>query len=449
VAVEIFRMRSAFVFIAALIWIFISSCSSSNTKSCFPDGSEIPLWFSDTTAIVPEDCGQQFLITDYGAVKDSTVLQTDAIQKTIDNASLNGNGVVVIPEGIYLTGALFFKPGTKLYLSKGAILKGSDNITDYPLLPSRMEGQCLEYYSALINANSVDGFSISGKGTIDGNGLKFWKSFWQRREENPQCTNLEVSRPRLVFIQKSNNVRLEGITLRNAGFWTSHYYKCKNVKVLNIKIASPYSPIKAPSTDAIDIDACSNVLIKGCYMSVNDDAIALKGGKGPWADKDTCNGGNFNIIIEDCRFGFCHSALTLGSESIHNRNIIMRKCRVDNALRLLWLKMRPDTPQKYEYITVEDITGEAKSLIYIKPWTQFFDLKGRTDMPLSYSQYVKLKNIDFSCDIFFDVESGKNYRLSHFEFDNVSVRTKESSIDKSVIEDFVMRNVRLNNLPVK
>jgi len=438
-----------FVFVATALWIFVGSCTPINPESCFPDGSGIPLWFSDTTVITLKDCGRQFLISDYGAINDSTVLQTDAIQEAIDEASIRGNGVIVIPKGIYLTGALFFKPGTKLYLSDGAVLKGSDNIADYPLLPSRMEGQCLEYYSALINADRVDGFSITGKGTIDGNGLKFWKSFWKRREENPQCTNLEVSRPRLVFIQNSSNIRLQDITLRNSAFWTSHYYKCINVKILNLRITSPFTPVKAPSTDAIDIDACSNVLIKGCYMSVNDDAIALKGGKGPWADKDTCNGENTNIIIEECRFGFCHSALTLGSESIHDKNILMRNCHIDNAMRLLWLKMRPDTPQRYEYITIENITGGAKSLIYIKPWTQFFDLKGRSDMPLSCSQYIKLKNIDFSCDIFFDVEPGKNYRLSHFEFDNISASTKEGSIDKSIIEDFVLKSVRLNNQPVR
>jgi polygalacturonase len=107
----------------------------------------------------------------------------------------------VIPEGTFLSGALFFKPKTNLYLSKGAVLKGSDNIADYPIMASRMEGQNLDYYPALVNAYGVNGFSISGKGTIDGNGLKYWESFWQRRKENPKCTNLEVSRPRLLFIR--------------------------------------------------------------------------------------------------------------------------------------------------------------------------------------------------------------------------------------------------------
>jgi len=80
-------------------------------------------------------------------------------------------------------------------------------------------------------------------------------------------------------------------------------------------------------------------------MSVNDDAIALKGGKGPWADEDPNNGPNTNILIENNTIGFCHSALTCGSESIHNRNILMCNSKLEDVARLIHLKMLPDTPQ--------------------------------------------------------------------------------------------------------
>ncbi len=155
-----------------------------------------------------KDLGKSYNIVEFGAVNDSTVLQTAVIQKTIDAASSQGGGVLVIPKGVFLSGALFFKPKTHLYITEGAVLKGSDNIADYPNIPSRIEGKSIDYFSALVNAYGVDGFTISGKGTIDGNGLKYWEAFWQRRKENPQCTNLEVSRPRLVFIWKCNNVQV-------------------------------------------------------------------------------------------------------------------------------------------------------------------------------------------------------------------------------------------------
>ena len=413
-------------------------------KNEWPDGSKMSSWFSDYTKVKLSDLGTQYNITNHGAVEDSTILQTAVIQQTIDLAAANGGGVIIIPKGTFLSGALFFKPKTHLHVAEGGKLKGSDDIQNYPLLPSRMEGQSLDYFAALVNAYNVDGFTISGTGTIDGNGLKYWEAFWQRRKENPQCTNLEVSRPRLVFIWSSDNVQLQDVRLHNAGFWTSHYYQCNNVKILDLHIVSPSEPVKAPSTDAIDIDVCSNVLVKGCYMSVNDDAIALKGGKGPWADLVPNNGENTHILIEDCEFGFCHAALTNGSEAIHNKNIIMRNCRVQEASRLLWLKMRPDTPQLYEYILVENIKGQAHSFIYVKPWTQFFDLKGRSEVPLSYSNHITMRKIKLDCDIFFDVAITEHDRLSNFTFEDLKVSTKNSLYDMSIIDGVKLKNVKIN-----
>ncbi|WP_416865944.1 MAG: glycoside hydrolase family 28 protein [Imperialibacter sp.] len=421
-------------------------CTSPESKQVdlWPDGTEIPEWFSDTTKVKLADLGTPYVITDFGAVGDSTVLQTEAIQQAIDEASSKGGGVIIIPKGVFLSGALFFKPNTHLHVSEGAVLKGSDSIAHYPKMASRMEGQNLDYFPALVNAYGVDGFSISGKGTIDGNGLKYWEAFWKRREEDPNCTNLEVSRPRLVFIWGSDNVQVQDVRLHNSGFWTSHYYQCNNVKILDLHISSPHAPVKAPSTDAIDLDVCSNVLIKGCYMSVNDDAIALKGGKGPFADTDANNGENTNILIEDCEFGFCHSALTFGSESIHDKNIVLRNSHVNEARRLLWLKMRPDTPQKYEYVTVENITGNAYSFIYVKPWTQFFDLKGREEVPLSYSDHITMRNIDLDCEIFFDVAITEHDRLSNFTFQNLTIKAVNPAFDKSMVKDFLLENVKVN-----
>ncbi len=145
-----------------------------------------------------------YVITDYGVSNDSSILSTANIQTVIDKVSSDGGGTVVIPKGVFLSGALFFKPNTKLQLADGAVLKGSDNIADYPLIPSRMEGKSIYYYAALINAYQVDNFAITGPGTINGNGMKYWKYFWAYRDsmklQKKSATNLEVHRPRLVFI---------------------------------------------------------------------------------------------------------------------------------------------------------------------------------------------------------------------------------------------------------
>ena len=430
-------------FIALLFTVFISLQTFGQEK--FPDGTPIPDWFRQNNIVNIETLGGKYRITDYGAVNDSTLLQTEKIQAVIDLASQKGGGVIIIPKGTFLSGSLFFKPRTHLYLEEGAMLKGSDDISNFAIVDTRIEGQSLKYFAALVNADRVDGFTISGKGTINGNGERYWKSFWLRRKVIPKCTNMDELRPRLIYISNSNDVQLSGVHFINSPFWTTHIYRCNNVKLLGLHIFAPSAPVKAPSSDAVDLDVCKNVLIKNCYMSVNDDAVALKGGKGPWADKDPNNGGNSNIIIEDCTYGFCHSGLTFGSESVYNRNIILRRCKISNASRLLWLKMRPDTPQHYEYILVEVITGSAKSFLYIKPWTQFFDLKGRKDMPMSYSNNVTMRNIDFKCDVFFNVSRSDQYQLKDFTFENLNIRAKDGKCDKEIISNFKWDKVKVNN----
>lgn len=433
-------MKLATLLLAA--FISLQSYGQEN----FPDGTPIPDWFRQNEVVNIETLGKKYNIAEYGVRNDSALLQTEKIQSVIDRAARDGGGVVIIPKGTYLSGALFFKPKTHLYLEEGAVLKGSDDISNFPIVDTRIEGQSLKYFAALINADGVDRFTISGKGTINGNGTRYWKSFWLRRKVIPKCTNMDELRPRLVYISHCNDVQLSGVSLINSPFWTTHLYRCNNVKLLNLHIYAPSAPVKAPSSDGIDIDVCSNVLVKNCYLSVNDDAIALKGGKGPWADTDANNGSNTNIIIEDCTYGFCHSGLTCGSESIHNRNIIMRRCKISNATRLLWLKMRPDTPQRYEYILVEDITGDAKSFLLVKPWNQFADLKGRKDIPMSYSDHVTMRNIDLECDIFFNVAKSDQYQLTNFTFENLNIRARQGECNKELIRPFIWKDVKISPL---
>lgn len=435
-----------------LLWCLSWMAVSVFASEIFPDGTPIPEWFREHRVVSVKELGKQYCITNYGVQNDSTILQTERIQAVIDKAAQEGGGVICIPKGTFLSGSLFFRPRTHLYLEKGATLKGSDDISHFDVIDTRLEGQNLTYFTALVNVIGVDGFTLSGEGKINGNGLRFWKSFWLRRQVNPQCTNLEELRPRLIYIADSKNVQLSGVRLENSPFWTTHLYRCENVKLLNLSIFAPHSPVKAPSSDAIDIDVCKNVLVKGCYMSVNDDAIALKGGKGPWADQDKVNNGsNLNIIIEDCVWGFCHSALTCGSESIHNRNILVRRCRVEHAQRLLWLKMRPDTPQNYEYIQLEDITGSAINFLFAQPWTQFFDLKDRKDVPYSYSSHVTMRNIQLDCDVLFAVKKDETqYKLSDFLFENLKITARKSGeICKDYIHNLQIRNVTVNGVHLK
>jgi polygalacturonase len=402
-------------------------------------------------AIVSDATSQDYVITRFGVSTDSTKLNTLAIQDIIDKAEANGGGTIVVPKGVFLTGALFFKPKTRLQLLEGAELKGSDDISNYPLLPSRMEGRSIYYYAALINAYHVDSFSITGPGTINGNGLRFWENFWAYRDSmrkiGKSATNLEVHRPRMLFIWGCNNVSIQNVKLRNAGFWTTHLYQCNNVLIENCDIRSPYKPVPAPSTDGVDIDVCKKVTIRNCYISVNDDAVCIKGGKGPDAHKRAENGIVEDILVENCNFGESHGTLTLGSECIHARNIIVRNCKMENSNPILRLKMRPDTYQVFENITIENITGRCGTIISMAPWKQFFDMGGSTEKPFATVHNITFSNIKVQCKTFGEMEGNPADSVYKIVFKDITA-TAETATLKSKYADIKLEKVIINGAPL-
>ena len=417
--------------------------NSSEKPACFPDGTPIDAWFRDTSCFLPGAGGTEYRVEDYGVSADGTV-QTGKLQALIDTVSERGGGTIVIAGGTFVTGALYLKQGVHLRVEAGGVLMGSDDIRDYPLCETRIEGENCLYFPALINAVGLDGVSVTGEGTIDGNGMRFWQQFWLRRAWNPGCTNKDEQRPRLFFASHCANVLISGVTFQNSPFWTTQIYKCRFVKYIGCRMLSPHAPVGGPSTDAIDIDACSDVLVKNCYMAVNDDAVALKGGKGPWADTAPENGANERIIIEDCEYGFCHGCLTFGSESIHCRNIIMRNIRVTTGYNFLWFKLRPDTPQCYEHVLVENIEGKTANFLNINPWSQFFDIKGRKDMPVSRCGDITVRDCRFECDTYFNVKADEaHYHLHDIALKDLAVTAADISCDGSAVENLVAENVRL------
>ena len=413
----------------------------------WPDGSQMDKWFSDTTHVDVSTLGKQYVITDYGVLNDSNIVQTEAIQKVIDLAAANGGGVVVIPQGTFLSGSLFFKPNTHLHVN--GVLKGSDRIADFSIVNTRIEGETCRYFAALVNADHVDGFTITGHGTINGNGYNYWREFWIRRDWNRQCTNKDAQRPRLTYISNCKNVTVQDVRLINSPFWTNHVYKSSHVRYLNCYIFAPTTGVKAPSSDAIDIDACTDLIVNGCYMNVNDDAVVLKGGKGTFADQDSTNGPCERILIQNCHYGTVHGCLTLGSESVNDRNIILRDCVADNANRVLWLKMRPDTPQHYEYVTVDNVSGNVGSFIVVRPWSQFFNPQKRDDMPLSECNNITVRNVKATCRNFFDVGTSDKYHLLSFSFVNVNVTDEANEFSKSLIDNTFVKNVVINGKKIK
>lgn len=332
--------------------------------------------------------------------------ETAELQRQIDALAAAGGGTLRIGPGDHRTGALFFKPGVRLHLAKGARLVGAADPAAYPQALTRIEGQSRVYWPAIVNADRCDGFAISGEGEIDGDGEETWRAFWTGLRADPRhFTNTDPSllRPRVLYVSNSKDVDISGVTFRNSRFWTTHFYRCTGVSVHDCTIvAEVLMGTCGPSTDAIDIDNCRNVSVRRVKMDVNDDAVVIKGGKGAWADdyvRHPENGPTENVLVEDCTFGaLCHACLTLGSECPAATNVVMRNCRVGGAGTLLNLKMRTDTPQHYADVLVEKCRGTCRVGLRVGAWTQYADFGGRTPAELkSFADGVVMRDcsIDF------------------------------------------------------
>jgi polygalacturonase len=397
----------------------------------------------------------RYVVTEFGAVADGTALNTVAIQKAIDAAAGAGGGVVDIPRGTFRSGSIFLKPGVELHLAAGAVLLGSTNIEDYPKRETRIEGHFEPWRMALVNAQQLDRVRITGEGVLNGSGVPFWEAFWQRRKENPRCTNLEVERPRLVFIDRCRDVQVRGVSFEDSGFWNLHLYRCRDVTIENVRITIPSAAklnLRGPSTDGIDVDSSQNVTIRHCYISTNDDNIALKGSKGPLADQDKDSPPVENIVVEDVECGDGNGLVTCGSEATTIRHVRVTNCRMTGRATVLTLKLRPDTPQHYEDIVLDGITlAGGGRILNCAPWTQFFDLKGHPP-PSRRVNGIVLRNIRGTYGSFGTLRGNAGDVLQDIMLENIDVKLGSArgaeQLDLGATENLVFKNVRVNGKPV-
>jgi len=281
-----------------------------------------------------------------------------------------------------VSGALFLKPKVNLHLQQGAVLKCSTDMANFPVQRTRIEGHFEEKFNpALINAKGCDGLRITGEGTLDGAGRPIWDVFWKLRNAAPDprnFPNLGVPRARLALIESSRGVTIEGITFKDSQFWNLHLYKCEDVLVREARFEVPDDYKQAPSTDGIDLDSCRKVTIDGCYFSVTDDCIAAKGSKGPHAMDDKDSPPVEQIRVRNCVYKRGGGVLTLGSEATIVRDVIVEHCKVIGNVNVAVLKLRTDTPQRYEDISFRDITLDSSggAIVSVRPWSQYANLQG-------------------------------------------------------------------------
>jgi polygalacturonase len=260
----------------------------------------------------------------YGIKGDGTMLNTTAIQRYIDDAQKGGPLCVVwFHPGTYLTGSLFIKSGVTFRIDKGVTLLGSQAIKDYPERPSRIAGIEMTWPSALINVYKETNVTITGEGTIDGDGKVFWDSYWALRKiDEPKglrwASDYDARRPRLIQIFDSSNVHLGGgLLLRRSGFWTVHICYSHDVVVDGVNIQNNIPELgragRGPSTDGIDIDSSHHIEVMHADISVNDDALCLKAGRD--SDGLRVNRPTTDIKLHDNIVRDGAAGVTFGSET--------------------------------------------------------------------------------------------------------------------------------------
>lgn len=305
-----------------------------------------------------------YIITEFGAENDGSIC-TESIQKAIDKAYENGGGRIVIPPGEFLTGALLLKDHIELHLAAGAVLKFSNQQADYFVVTSRWEGVAREVYASCLYAENSRHIAITGFGTIDGNGEKWWHLFRNEREK------LLYPRPKLISLDGCENISIKDVTLINSPSWTVNPICSNNITIDNIKI---HNPQDSPNTDGIDPESCMNVRISNCHIDVGDDCIAIKAGTEDTAERVACE----NITITNCTMVHGHGGVVLGSEMSGNiRNVTISNCVFQDTDRGIRLKSRRGRGGVVEDIRVSNIVMEGVICPFILNLYYFCGPKGK------------------------------------------------------------------------
>ena len=302
---------------------------------------------------------------------------TAALQGLIDKASNKGGGRVTFGQGIYLIGQLELKSGVELYLEEGAVLMGSTSPYDYaPVETSEVAGDRLKDNShrGLIVAKDAKGIAITGMGTIDGQGQALALTIdslhhtgelkdpnYNMRRQRPS----ELVRPTLLNIVGCEDVRIEGVRLRNSAGWGLSFNRCGNVVLRHLDIHNR----AYWNNDGVDLTDCHNVMVTGCCVNSADDGICLKS-----YDPES---GNENIVISDCEIRSSASAVKFGSASYGAfRHIQIRGIRVFDTFRSA-LAIESVDGATIEDVVVDSITAvNTGNALFIRLGQRAGDRKG-------------------------------------------------------------------------
>jgi polygalacturonase len=351
-----------------LLMVMLVLISFSDTQNYFVKDKPALKWSKDVGAKSFPWLFKVCWANDYGAVSDGKTLCTKAIQSAIDDCAANGGGRVKFQPGRYLTGSVFIKENVNLVIDKDVTILGSQSIDDYPDIETRVAGIEMIWPAALINFIGQSKAAITGRGTIHAQGKPFWEKYWKMRREEYEPKGLrwivdyDCKRPRTILVSRCSDITIKNITLMQAGFWTVHILYSENVTVDGIVIRNNVDG-SGPSTDGIDIDSSTKILVQNCDIDCNDDNFCLKAGRD--ADGLRINRPTEYVVIRNCISRHGAGLVTCGSETSGGIRYILAKnlkaSGTGTGIRLKSAKTRGGT---VEYIYAGNIKMNGVRVVF-------------------------------------------------------------------------------------
>ncbi|HPJ02283.1 MAG TPA: glycoside hydrolase family 28 protein [Candidatus Limiplasma sp.] len=280
-------------------------------------------------------------LTEYGHLA-ADGLWTGAFRAAMNALVSQGGGTLTVPQGRYLSAPIRLYSGITLHLEQGAQIVFTDDEALFPLVDMEFEGIPGKAYMPCLYALDAQNVGITGAGTLDGSGGKWWEALKSGALKHP--------RPFLVCFQNCANVRMDGVTLQNSPCWTVHPLYCDDVAITNLRI---YNPADSPNTDGINPNSSSNVRIADCLIDVGDDCIAIKAGTEDTPKKRACE----HIVVERCRMLHGHGGVVIGSEMSGGvRDVRVENCvfiGTDRGIRLKTRRGRGGAAQRLSFRNIE------------------------------------------------------------------------------------------------
>jgi polygalacturonase len=370
----------------------------------------ISLTFSCTTT------QKEFSILDFGAVSDTTTLNTFAIQNAIDKCAEKG-GKVIVPSGKYVTGTINLKSNVELYLEEGAELLGSTSLLDYSTSnQGAIEGPV--FCKVVVYAENSEHIKITGKGVINGRGYK---------TNFPEKVDGKLAeRPMLMRFVNCKNINFTDITFKNSASWCSHLVDCDSITATNVTIDSHVNI----NNDGFDLDGCKNILIENCNIHTGDDGIC---------PKSTTTRLTENMIVKNCRVASHTSAFKCGTSSRGGfRNITISDCDFSDT-RMGAIKLLMVDGGVLEDINISNITmNNVEGPIFIRLGNRGRSYEAPTEQ--IYDKEVNSEGMP--------VGSVKNITIRNIKANVVSDEQKRCGIMISGIPNHLIENVLLENIEI-